>query len=53
MESRPDRWVQLQRLLGDDVILGEDDAAIQSLTDWFRTGVEANPNQPGRLTDPP
>lgn len=51
MNARPDRWEQLRRLLGDDVSLGDSNAEIQSLNDWFRESVEANPDEPARLSN--
>lgn len=51
MEARPERWEQLRRLVEADVSLGDGDVGIQSLNDWFRRSVEANPDEPGRLSN--
>ncbi|WP_322778621.1 hypothetical protein [Frankia sp. Cas4] len=50
MEAKPARIVMLGRLLkANGVELGTDDAAIQDLNDWFRAGVQGDPDKPGRL----
>ena len=40
VQARAERWEQLRRLLGDGVSLGDGDAEVQSLNDWFRRSVE-------------
>lgn len=50
METKPARLELLRRLLkANGVDLGNSDAAIQDLNDWFFAHVEADPEQPGRL----
>lgn len=50
METKPVRLEMLSRLLKvNGVELGNSDAAIQDLNDWFVAHVEADPEQPGRL----
>ena len=51
VEARPERWEQLRRLLGDEVHLGDGDAELQSLNDWFRESVEAKLDKPERLSN--
>lgn len=51
MEERPVRIEMLRRLLrANGVELADTDDGIQELNDWFRTSVEADPDNPGRLT---
>lgn len=50
MAAKPARIEQLRRLLAaNGLVLGEDDDSVQRLNDWFRTNVEANPDDPSRL----
>lgn len=51
MKARPERWEQLRRLLGKEISLDYGDAEIQSLNDWFRSAVQANPDEPQRLSN--
>ncbi|WP_370934522.1 hypothetical protein [Amycolatopsis sp. cg13] len=50
MEAAPERVEQLRKLLlCNGIELGDDDVAVQELNDWFRAGVESNPDNPERL----
>lgn len=50
MQDKPGRVEMLRGLLkANGVELASTDAGIQDLNDWFRTSVEADPNQPGRV----
>jgi hypothetical protein len=51
MSEKPARVETLRRLLrANGVELGNTDAAIQDLNDWFVAKVEPDPENPGRLT---
>ncbi len=50
MKAKPARIEMLRQLLGaNGVELSSTDEGIQSLNDWFRASVEADPEAPGRL----
>lgn len=50
MKTKPARLEMLRRLVeANGVELGNSDAAVQDLNDWFFANVEADPDQPGLL----
>ncbi len=52
IQARPRRWEQLGRLVGaEGITLGDSDAEIQRLNDWFRASVERSDEDPARLAN--